>query len=167
MSFSATRRPDSGFAGRRSHTRRSGACCWSTPDASGSSTGRHSGSTTTAGRVRGRTARIRVFSLPRQQGSIVRRITIAFHGLDGTASRTAAMHSNQGKWRGVVTDTGTIFGSVPVCVPAHGYADVSIAARGSSLGPGSVDTPAHSFESRRVGVLVAAVGLADELGGRC
>ena len=114
----------------------------------------------------GVTARVRVFAQPGQHGPVLRTITFGIRGPKGVTSRTVELSSNQGGMHALVSQD-TAFHPIQVCVPAHGYADVSLRASESSAIPGDQATLASSLLPRRGGVFLTEIGLADELGGAC
>jgi hypothetical protein len=57
--------------------------------------------------------------------------------------------------------------NVTVCVPVRGYADIRLDVRGSSSIPGDLATLSSWTLPRRGGILLASLGEADEIGGRC
>jgi hypothetical protein len=114
----------------------------------------------------GVTARVRVFAMPHQHGSILRGITFGIHGLDGVAARPFVLRSNQGVVRGVASQD-TVFQGIRICVPAKGYAEVRLRTPDSSAIPGDLATLATSLQPRAGGVFLSQIGLADELGGPC
>jgi hypothetical protein len=112
-------------------------------------------------------ARVRIFPAPGQRGPHLRRLTIAARAPDNIPERALTVTSNAGRWQAQTTNTGTATGSLPVCVPARGWTEVRIRTPDSSYALGSIDTLAHSFTSRRVGVALGAIALSDEIGGAC
>jgi hypothetical protein len=108
----------------------------------------------------GATARIRVFAVPSQRGSVKRTVTFGLRLPSGVASRAFELSSSSGDVHGTVTGANTLFQSVSVC-------DVRLAVTGASSIPGdqasvsTIDTP------RRGGLFVSQIALADELGGPC
>src|SRR5262249_25576197 len=112
-------------------------------------------------------ARVRVFPAPGQRGARLRTLTIAARAPDNIPERVVTATSNAGSWRVTTTNTSTATGSLPVCVPARGWTEVRIRTPDASWAPGSIDTLAHSFTSRRVGVAIGEIALADEIGGPC
>jgi hypothetical protein len=112
-------------------------------------------------------ARVRIFPAAGQRAPRLRTLTVAARAPDNIPERELSVTSNAGRWRTTTTNTGTSTGSVPVCVPAHGWTEVRIRTPDSSYTLGSIDSLAHSFTSRRVGVALGEIALADEIGGRC
>jgi hypothetical protein len=112
-------------------------------------------------------ARVRIFPAPGQHGPHLRTLTIAARAPDNIPERALTVTSNAGRWQAQTTNTGTATGSLLVCVPASGWTEVRIRTPDSSYALGSIDTLAHSFTSRRVGVALGAIALSDEIGGAC
>jgi hypothetical protein len=115
----------------------------------------------------GVTARVRIYPTPGQQRPLVRTLTIATRAPDNVAQRPVSVTSNIASWQAVATDTDTVIKAVNVCVPAHGWTEVRISTPDASWSTGSIDTLASSFTSRRVGVFLGEIALADEIGGPC
>jgi hypothetical protein len=111
--------------------------------------------------------RVRIFPTPGQRGAHLRTLTIAARAPDNIPERALTVTSNAGRWQTTTTNTATATGSLPVCVPADGWTEVRIRTPDSSYALGSIDTLAHSFSSRRVGVGLGAIALSDEIGGAC
>jgi hypothetical protein len=114
----------------------------------------------------GVTARVRVFALPHQHGSVLRGLTFGVRAPDGVASRPFTLSSNRGAVQGVAT-ADTLFQGIKVCVPAGGFAEVRLQTPESSAIPGDLATLATSLEPRTGGVFLSQIGLADEIGGTC
>jgi hypothetical protein len=114
----------------------------------------------------GVTARVRVFAPPGQQRARIRTVQIALRAPGNVARRPVEIESNSARWQGVAMP-GTTRQSVEVCVPAHGFSDVFLAARGSSTIPGDQADQAEAQGSRQGGVFVPEIDLADEVGPRC
>ena len=112
----------------------------------------------------GQTARIRVFAFPQQKGAVMRYLAV---GVQAPFAPTLVRRepfevvSNADEWKGVANGLDRVERSVAVCVPAGGFADVR------------VDTYNRAFDvyadgtSRRAGVLLTEIALADELGPPC
>jgi hypothetical protein len=115
----------------------------------------------------GTAARVRVFALPGQHGSVGRTITFGLRPPDGVSSRSFALSSNLGTARGTAAGGSTTLQSIAVCVPSGGSADVSLTVAGSSAIPGDQAGPGTLDVARSGGLEVTQIGLADELGGPC
>ena len=112
----------------------------------------------------GRTATIRVFSFPHQQGARMRSLGV---GVQAPFAPTMVNRepfevvSNVDDWKGVANGVDRVERSVSVCVPAGGSADVRV---------GTYDRAYDSYADgidRRVGVLLTEIALADEVGPPC
>jgi hypothetical protein len=115
-----------------------------------------------------RTVRARVFSFPGQKRAYTKTLSFQLQAPPDVDRRTFAIASNLTSVRGVATNTDTTFENINVCVPAHGYTEVSLKAAGASSIPGDQRSLAYSnLTDRRGGVLVADLSLADEVGKPC
>ena len=110
-----------------------------------------------------RTARIRVFSNPGQHGRVNRALTLAMSGPPGAPDRDVLIHSNDGTLRGLVGPRGATQ-HVDVCVPANGFADITVRVRGASPIPGDEKNVTAFAIAREGGVEFQQIALADELG---
>ena len=106
----------------------------------------------------GQTARIRVFALPGQSGSVSRGISFFMFAPDGAPPRLATFRSNRGVWKITVSQT-TVQQDVSVCVPPHGYADLHLRVRGASPIPGDLRNIDVVDDPRQGGVLVRQIAL--------
>jgi hypothetical protein len=109
-------------------------------------------------------ASIRVFAFPHQKGAVMRYLSIGVQApfAPHLVSREPfEVLSNAGDWKGLANGGDAVVHQLQVCVPASGFADVRI------------DTHGRAYESyadgltRRVGLLVTEVALADEVGPAC
>jgi hypothetical protein len=114
----------------------------------------------------GESARVRVYAVPGQRGPVTRTLTLAFRAPEGVPERGVAARSNLGTWRGRATSE-TVRATVPVCVPARGFAEVRVRADGSSPIPGDLRDIGLLSAERDGGVFVGGIALADEIGGPC
>ena len=110
---------------------------------------------------------IRIFSFPGQHGPRLRSLSLAVHAPVNIPARVFRVVSNVAHWQATATNTTTALGSVAVCVPAKGFAEVRVLVHDHSWALGSIDSLAESFRSRRVGVGFGAIAVADEVGGAC
>lgn len=102
-------------------------------------------------------ASIRVFASPGQTAPMLRTLGIVLSG-PKYVTRAVQLRSNAGSWKlGVTSDSQTQ--SVQVCVPARGYADVRLLARGVSSIPGDQTNVVANAQPRRGGVLVDQITL--------
>jgi hypothetical protein len=111
------------------------------------------------------TAYIRVFGVPGQKGAVTRTLSLAFRPPEETDSRVVRLASNLDHGEVRADQAGTARATVRVCVPEGRYADVRVRADGASEIP--PDLRYAEGATRRGGVLVAEVALADEIGGPC
>jgi hypothetical protein len=115
----------------------------------------------------GRVARIRVFAGPHQDHPLIRTLALWVRAPVGVSARPFTVSSDAATWRGQATDAGTAAGSVQLCVPAHGYADVLVRASGASPIYGDMRDQYSYATPRRAGVFLSEIALADELGPAC
>ena len=105
--------------------------------------------------------RVRVFARPGQRGPLIRYLTI--HVAEPTG-RPVTIASNLEAWDGDAPARHT----VQVCVPARGFADVRLASHEAGPIPGDQrDAQNAQFGTRRGGVHIGDIALADETGGPC
>jgi len=115
----------------------------------------------------GKAVRIRVFALPGQQTARIRRVSVAVRAPEDITKRAFLLRSNRQHVEAVATPD-TVRETVELCVPASGYAEVRLEARGSSTISGDLrDYNLAEFTKRRGGIFVAEIALADEIGGPC
>jgi hypothetical protein len=108
-------------------------------------------------------ARVRVFPYPGQREAVTRQVTLGFR-----AEHPYAVRSGAGVWRGrPARHGGTRFHAVRLCVPAHGYATVTIEAFGHSQIYGDMSDQATFAKPRQAGVFLTEIALADEIGNPC
>jgi hypothetical protein len=105
---------------------------------------------------------IRVFSAPGQAQSTMRFLTLSVRAPTDVRRRSFRVVSNASDWRGQTGPKGTTR-QISVCVPAHGFADIRIAAPHFSPIYGDPRSE-RSFVSyaRSGGVLLTQIALADE-----
>jgi hypothetical protein len=115
----------------------------------------------------GRSARVRVFAKPGQRGARTRYLTFQVWAPDGVANRPFAVASNLQRDAGAVSEGTTAVRTVRVCVPAEGFAEVSLRTPQSSAIPGDLTSTSTIDVPRRGGVFLAQIALADEVGPRC
>jgi hypothetical protein len=115
----------------------------------------------------GVTARIRIFPFPGQRRARIRTLAFAVHASPEVARQPVHVDSNLERWVGNATDTGTLTATIPICVPARGYAVVRLSTPVSAVIPGDQATQATSSGSRRGGVFFGETALASEIGGGC
>jgi hypothetical protein len=114
------------------------------------------------------TLRVRVFSAPGQREPITRYVTFQAQPPDPVAERPFTVTSNLETRQEVATNTHTtLVGSVRVCVPPNGYAEVRLSTPDSSYIPGDQrDEPSSELE-RQGGLFINEIALADEFGSSC
>jgi hypothetical protein len=114
----------------------------------------------------GKPVRIRVFAVPSATTAQLRGLTVGIRGPDDGQSRPVSLTSNHARWHGSAT-ASTTWGAVSVCVPAHGYADVTLRTPAREVIPGDLRTWADSSGTRIGGLFLSQISLADEIGGSC
>jgi hypothetical protein len=115
-----------------------------------------------------RTARIRIFATPDQQGPTTRLLTLGIRAPLGDRARAFRIVSNRAALHGVANGHDRILVPVQACVPAHGYTDVRVTSPEHSRIFGDMTSAAtFSGPTRSAGVLFTQIALADELGGPC
>ena len=114
----------------------------------------------------GTPARVRVFAVPGQRGAVTRGLSLRFHAPDDVGRRAVHIASNLERTSGDAGSGETLHTGIAVCVPAGGYADVTIRADGTSPLPPDLRFD-YETAPRRGGVLVTEIALADEIGPRC
>jgi hypothetical protein len=112
-------------------------------------------------------ARVRVFAVPGQRSAVSRSLSLAIRPPQASPRTTFEVRSNVARWQDDEANTGTVVGSIRVCVPRTGYTDVRISTPLVGLTYGNMrDADSFGFE-RRLGVYVSSIALADEIGGPC
>ena len=111
--------------------------------------------------------RLHVFAQPGQRHGETRTFAIALRPPTGVARRPLGITTNLERWHGVASDQGDLFADIPVCVPTHGFAVVTIHVRGASAIPGDLSTLAASEAQRRGGVFFGELALEGEVGKPC
>jgi hypothetical protein len=109
------------------------------------------------------TARIRVFSLPKQKGRTLRWLTLRLLAPEQVPPRAVSIRSDAGSWHFDVT-SASIQQQVSVCVPPHGYADLTVNAAGFSQIAGDPANTETFATTRSGGVQFQQIALADETG---
>jgi hypothetical protein len=112
-------------------------------------------------------ARVRVFAVPGQRTAVSRSLSLAFRAPDSAPRIAFAVRSDVARWEDDEANSGTVVGSVRVCVPRRGYTDVHISTPVTGLTYGDMrDASTFGFE-RRLGLYLSSIALADEIGGPC
>jgi hypothetical protein len=115
----------------------------------------------------GAAARIRVFAAPGQRTAVSRTLSLAVRAPESAPRAKFTVRSNVATWDDDEANTGTVVGTIRVCVPRRGYTDVRISTPLAALTYGDMrDVNSFGFE-RRLGVFLSSVALADELGPPC
>jgi hypothetical protein len=115
----------------------------------------------------GTPARVRVFAAPEQQHAVIRTLTFQVRAPIGVDARRFEITWNGGSLHADANGTNSVSERVDVCVPAHGFAEVRLATPVSSIIPGDQKRADTWMLTRKGGVLVADLSLADEIGARC
>jgi hypothetical protein len=115
----------------------------------------------------GVTARVRLFPAAGQRAPETRSLSLALRAPDGVASRAVSVDSNLERYRVEAPAGHDLAVTLRVCVPARGYTDVTIAARGASAIPGNLAVDAPSPAARRGGVDLDEIDLVAAVGPRC
>jgi hypothetical protein len=112
-------------------------------------------------------AHVRVFASPGQRTAVSRTLSLAIRPPESSPRITFTVRSNVARWQDDEANAGTVVGSIRVCVPRTGYADVRISTPLAAQTYGDMrDASTFGFE-RRLGVFLSSVALADEIGGPC
>jgi hypothetical protein len=111
-------------------------------------------------------ARIRIFSAPGQRHAEIRTVSLVLRAPDNVSSRPVTITAN-GTTTNAVTTPGDTFEHLNICVPAHRYADLRLSTPDSSAIPGDLATLASFNAPRTGGVFIAALSVANEIGGSC
>ena len=88
-------------------------------------------------------------------------------GSRGSWRGSSGRRAGRSNTRSGSANASTTWGSVSVCVPAHGYADVILRTPAREVIPGDLRTWADSSGSRIGGLFLSQISLADEIGGSC
>jgi len=112
-------------------------------------------------------ARVRVFASSGQSRATLRYLTFQVWAPGGVERRPFSLRSNLETRRGVAGRATAFVNALHVCVPPHGFSDVTLDVSGSSAIPGDLATLTESEGSRQGGVFLAQIALSDDLGGPC
>lgn len=113
-------------------------------------------------------ARIRIFPTTGQREPRIQRLTLQISTADGITGRPFVAVSNLTRFAGVAAGgTTSAVNSLPVCVPADGYADVLVSAEGSSPIPGDLSSLDASQKQREGSIYLADISVSDDIGPRC
>lgn len=114
------------------------------------------------------TAHIRVYASPGQHRPSIHYLNIQVWAPSGVARRRFVVTSDLASRHELASDTGTTFvNTLPVCVPARGYSDVTVEASGESTIPGDMSSLSSSLGTRTGSVYLADISVSKTIGGRC
>lgn len=109
-------------------------------------------------------ANIKVFAEPGQTTPLKRYVTLAVHAPEQTQNAAIDVRSNVDRWHEDPLDVETTH-QIAVCVPAHGFAEISIRSPAHTVIYGDPTTVASYGKAARIaGVLLTQIALADETG---
>ena len=112
-------------------------------------------------------ARIRVFAAPGQRTAVSRTLSLAVRAPESAPRAQFTVRSSVASWQDDEANTGTVVGTIRVCVPRTGYTDVSVSTPLVAQTYGDMrDANSFGFE-RRLGVFLSSIALADEIGQPC
>ena len=112
-------------------------------------------------------ARIRVFAVPGQAGPRERTLTVAVRAPEDVDERRFTLAADGRRVAAVATPVA-VRATVTLCVPARGYDEAVLETGAVSTIPGDLrDYDLAEGTTRRGGVFVAEIALADEVGGPC
>jgi len=115
----------------------------------------------------GTTARVRVFASPGQRTAVSRTLSLAIRAPDGAPRISFDVRSNVARWHDDEVNTGTVVGSIRLCVPSAGYAEARITTPVTGQTYGDMrDVSSYGFE-RHLGIFLSSIALADEIGAPC
>ncbi len=113
------------------------------------------------------TARIRIFSEPAQTGPVIRYLTLGISAPTGVAKRPIHVVSNKTDIHADANGNDRVVEELNVCVPAHGFSDVRLTAAGTTVIYGDLRNATTAATSRRAGVILTEIAVADEIGPPC
>jgi hypothetical protein len=115
----------------------------------------------------GAPARIRVFAAPGQRTAVSRTLSLAVRAAESSPRTSFTVRSNVARWQDDEANTGTVVGTIRICVPRTGYTDVRISTPLVAQTYGDMrDVNSFGFE-RRLGIFLSSIALADEIGAPC
>jgi hypothetical protein len=112
-------------------------------------------------------ATVRVYAAPRQRQDVTRTLTLGIRAPTDVAARLVTVASRLERRGVTATNAATRFHSVPVCVPAGGFADVTVETPDFSRVYGDMRSSSAFGQPREAGVLLVQIALADEVGLTC
>ncbi|HZQ16043.1 MAG TPA: hypothetical protein VFA82_04640 [Gaiellaceae bacterium] len=113
----------------------------------------------------GRTGTIRVYPYDGQTEPRVRYLALYVNAVSARVG--AAFRSNAGSWSVELPPGSDTTEQVSVCVPARGFADVTVVPHGSGRVWGDLSTRSGIGLQRVRGIWLNRIALADEIGPRC
>ena len=114
----------------------------------------------------GVTARVRIFSYRGQRRAKIRTLTLQMHGPNSSQSPYTVV-ANTGRQTGTATDDATSFARIEVCVPAHGFSEVTVSTPVRASIPGDLSSEQASVSPRQGGLEINDIALANEIGVNC
>jgi hypothetical protein len=115
----------------------------------------------------GTPAHVRVFATPGQKHAVVRTLTLQIRAPDQVQKRSFTITWSGGSLHADANGTNSVTEQVELCVPARGFAQVSLATPASSIIAGDQRSRDTYTLTRKGGVLLGNLSLADEIGPRC
>lgn len=113
------------------------------------------------------TARVRVFAAPGQRTAVSRTLALAIRAPDTSPRISFDVRSNVARWHDDEANTGTVVGSIRLCVPRTGYAEARITTPIAAQTYGDMRDASSFGIERRLGLFLSSIALADEIGGPC
>jgi len=111
---------------------------------------------------------IRIFPSVGQRRPLTHYLYLQVWAPADIAERSFLVRSNLGAYRGAASGTHTtVVNSFPVCVPAAGYADVSVSSSADSAIPGDLSSLDGSLQTRTGSIYLADAAISNNLGGPC
>jgi hypothetical protein len=115
-----------------------------------------------------RPAVIRLFPTPGDTRPRIHILNLQVWAPSDVARRPFSVRSNEAVYRGIASNAGTTFvNALHVCVPANGYADVSVTAPASSAIPGDLSSLQGSLGTRLGSIFLADASVSDNVGAVC
>jgi hypothetical protein len=112
-------------------------------------------------------ARIRIFATPVQCHGVMRTLTLQVRAPIDVDRRPFEIAWKGGSLHPDANGTNSVSERIDVCVPAHGFAEVRLATPVSSEIPGDQKSRDTYTLTRKGGILLAGLSLADEIGAPC
>jgi hypothetical protein len=115
----------------------------------------------------GKAAVVRVFAAPGQSHAVTRTLTLQVRAPQEIAARPFAITWKGGSLHAVAIGANSVSERIDICVPAHTFAEVHLATPVTSIIPGDQKRADTWLLTRRGGVLLSGLSLADEIGAPC